>query len=144
MEKLNILDFNAGIDYVVQTILNEPERPVLVSIHGAPHTGKTELRRKVRYELEVSHGKRGWGGMQGSSLEGLRAVTGDPDYFLIEDMPYTEAVDLYTRTLFNRTPHLKVFITREFVPSSLGALSRQDIEAGIYGLIIINPDATDK
>lgn len=144
MTEINIKNFEDGLVFVINTILEGKDKPVLVSIMGYPNSGKSELRKRAHYKLRDTFGKFGWIGMGGDSLDRFAQTKGCPDYFIMEDMPYADIVDKHTRSTFNRLPDLKVFMSKEFSLASLTVNLRNDIGEGKYGLVIDNPLATEK
>lgn len=146
MVRLNILNFENGVDYIVKTILEGEEKPVLVSIHGVPNSGKSKLRRTVQDKLWTDFKKLGWSSMCDTSLErfDLSWHIENPEFFLIEDLVLTISVNRYTKENFGRVPDLKVYIAKRFSLSSLPKILRDYMEKEKYDLIIENPKAEIK
>ena len=132
--------FEEGPSGIIKTVLEGKEKPVLVSIHGFPHSGKTELRKRAAKALS-DKGIYGLSGMEGDSVQKSGGIQ-NPGYFLIEDMPYTESADEYTMRLFGRKPDLKVLIMKKDKILPAGIL--ECAEQGTYGLIIENELASRK
>ena len=139
--EINKKSFVDGINEIVQIALTERTKPVLISVHGLPNSGKTELCKRVMKELFA---KKGWSSVTGTvgdspNKMGMRL---NPDCVFMEDMTYTASVDNYARELFGRMPDLRVYIARDVdnSPSHLKEL----FEKGSYGIIIENPEATVK
>jgi len=143
MEKLNIKNFEEGLEYILTNILEGKDKPVLVSVHGVPHSGKTEFRKRIHYSAEKL-GKKGWIGMCGDSLDKFKIHTETPDYFIMEDTQYVNGVDMYTEQNFGKLPDLRVYISKNFSFDPISPFIKLKMEEGLYGLIIENPQASER
>ncbi|MBR9675405.1 hypothetical protein GOV05_00160 [Candidatus Woesearchaeota archaeon] len=140
---IEVVGFERGVEKVVDTVLSSGETPSLVSIHGFPNNGKTQLRSTARNKL-FDKGVMGWVGMCGDSLDSLTRYDEEPSFYLIEDLYYTSMVQRYTTKHFGRLPELSIFITKKFDMVTVSPLIKELILAEVYGLIIENPSAVVK
>ena len=140
MGLLKINTFEEGLERVISTVLNGQTRPVIVSINWSANSGKTELRKKAHENLDIKHGKRGWIGLRGDSLDRFIQYPEGPDYFLIEDTgPFPLAADNYALEFFGKKPDLRVYINRKIPPELVEKLTERE-----YDLVIENSTATNK
>lgn len=146
MEELKTLNFEQGIDFIAKTILEKKERvnPVLISIHGYPNAGKTELMFRAVSLLYKKHGVEGRGCICNDNLEEVLRGN-DPAFLIIEDLPQPErfGVKRYTKKYFGRDPDLSVYITKKLVKDLPIGLINQ-IQKSAYHLTIENPKSRDK
>lgn len=135
------LNFEQGLEYVVDEIVKSNERPFVLTVIGQPNSGKSELRLQVKERL-ATLGIYGWSGMQGDSSERMgKYFVSNPQYVLIEDVTTYECSDRFSRELFARNPDLRVYMKRP--EAGIPVNDFNDIHSGVYGFVIENPHATE-
>ena len=138
-----VLNFEQGLNDLVQIVLKSKNRPTIISIHGFPNSGKTELRVRAHRILQ-KQGKMGWIAMCKTPIAELPQHPEGPDYFLIEDLQFIWPSKTYALDNFSRFPDLSSYIAKRFCQEKLPRGVAEAIENGDYQIIIENPAATVK
>jgi len=143
MKNINIISFEEGIERLVKSGLKHKNKPFLAGIFGNPHSGKTELNKRVRdklYEL----GKFGWIGMNRASLDRYPGEKKDIEYYLIEDIGMPICAERYAIKHFEKGLDLKIYMIQTFSLEAVSIFDRKNVIDGIYDFIIENPKASSK
>ena len=143
MSTIKIVSFEHGIERIIKTILTQPSAPTIITIHGVPNSGKTELRRRIFNTLCDTHQVYGWSGIEGDSLEKLShyGLILNPVYALFECTEVTEPASLYVQDILHKKPDVRVYITKQIIIKGLLA---EQVSKGEYTLFIENPQANSQ
>jgi hypothetical protein len=137
------VDFETGLDSVVNAIVQGKNKPFVVTIVGLPNSGKSELRLRAKERLSVL-GIYGWGGMAYNDLERIAQpkVVTNPQFVFIEDVLFHEGSDQCSREFFGKDPDLRVYMFRRGTN-----IPREEVESmrlGLYNVVIENSCATER
>ncbi len=145
MKEPKEMSFDEGKDYLVKTILEIKDlfRPVLVSVHGYPDAGKTEITMSVIDALYTNHKIFGMSCQCRDNLDDIMAHDPVPAFLLMEDLPERFRVLEHFITYFERGPNLSVYITRQPM-KDLPLADLKKIYRENYDVVIENLKAREK
>lgn len=144
MDEPRVMQFEDGLSFIVDRIVNGKEPPVIVAIFGPRDGGKTKLREATRDKLHREFGKSGLSVMCGTDLNDYPQYHTGLDFLLVEDVGTYVSADAYAMRYFAKFPDLSVYITPKFSMEGLEPQARALVQEGAYDLIIENPQATEK
>lgn len=137
------ISFEEGLSRLENAILTTKRKPIIISIHGVPNSGKTELRIKLVRKLSIQHKVNGASGMRGDSLDKMCFYSHEsPQYVLFEDMVFTAECEEASRELFGREQDIKIYIARRINTQEFYSYCERFKQK--YDMIITNPDAKNK
>lgn len=141
--RIEIISFEEGLAKIIHKILSAKRKPAIISIHGSPNSGKTELIKQVSIKLAKEHKIYGARGMSGDSLDkmGFYSCT-SPQYVLLEDMMFTDACDSMSLKMFGHKQDLTAYIAQKIDEQALRTNCEKLKQE--YDLIINNPAAKNK
>ena len=141
--QIEIISFEDGLAKIVDKILTAKRKPAVISIHGFPNSGKTELIKRVSIKLAKEHKIYGARGMSGDSLDKMGFYScAQAQYMLLEHMIFTDACDEISQKLFGHKQDLTAYIAQKVDEKKLAANCEKFKQE--YGLIINNPNAKNK
>lgn len=143
MKEPKKMSFEEGKDYIVNTILEVKDlfKPVLVSVHGNPDAGKTELTVGIINDLYKSKKILGMSSQCRDNLEDV--IEHDPAFILLEDLPGKYRALEHFIDYFERGPNISVLITRQPL-KSYSQFELKKVYKENYDAVIENPKAREK
>lgn len=145
MKEPEEMSFDKGKDHLVKTILEIKDlfRPVLVSVHGYPDAGKTQLTMNVIDALYTNHKIFGMSCQCYDNLDNIMVHNPVPAFVLLEDLPGRYRALEHFITYFESSPNVSVYITRQPI-KDLPLNELRKIYSENYDVIIENPQAREK
>lgn len=142
---MNKITFEEGINTLVRKITEATQQqntPFIISIHGYPNAGKTELVKRM-HEVMAKKGIPGISTKCDWPKKYIPHID-SPKYFLIEDLAEKFTSINYAQKLYKKTPDMSIFIARSYAPKDFSIAVLDEYTKEGYDLFIVNPMARIK